>query len=379
MSAKARKHPTREVFRIFIFLIVGNLFVGVHVLGAQSLLDRAKKAVQKTSIGKQVDATALEVEMLDASYIDLENSGLGQVRVGQLSFGLSGLDIADGKGIRLQAYLYNPTSQDATIPAPGPDLFRLVDSRGRTLELLSGPKIEDGGGSGQITIPGLERIHLSILFGGTPDTPGTAILKIGNLGVIENIPVHTGSAAEISSGGANSVWSGNQPAQPASPWQAQQPPPPPTPNYTPPPPSPAYPTPGQTNQPPAINQPVPTPGGLAGINGIQFRLSGAITAQSADSGTVQCTSTGDGRFVVSSSGLQWTIEANAQARDLGSYPANIRTASLQQSAEGAGTLILSKIDNGLGGVSILRGSIAAQGLASATGPVSLAADYVCQL
>jgi hypothetical protein len=158
----------------------------------RNLLRRAAGIVKETGVGKVVHELTSEIQMLGATVVDLDQRDLPQISLGTLQLGVSGVEIKNGEAVRVRVFLFNPEIQEAQVPVPDPDWFVLVDTKGRRLERISGLSIE-GAGSGAtiITVPGLERVALSILYGkGTADAP-TAILKVSTLGTIAPIPVHT--------------------------------------------------------------------------------------------------------------------------------------------------------------------------------------------
>lgn len=379
--------------------------------GGQNLLDRAKKAVGNTSVARKANAAALEVDMIDATYIDLEGAGLSQVAVGSLRFGVSGVEIANGKGVRVRAYLFNPGSADVTVPVPDGDLFRLVDSKGRTLELAAGPRLDAGDESAEVTVPALERIALSLLFADAPAEPDRATLKVGSLGMVAELPVHTMAAADGPAGG---VWSGSTGGNAAAnPWQQSapaRPSPPPSPSYSPPaqpyppasapPPRPSYPPPAPAPSQPSYPPPAPAPsqpsypppsaapppaqayaappGGLEGTNAVQYQVSGAVALQNTETGTVTCGTAQDGRFSLSSAGAL-SVRADSPSSMPGAHSGIVQLQSGQLNAFGSATVRIDTRSPGPAGTTLLRGGITAQGLSDASGPVALSLTFVCSI
>jgi hypothetical protein len=169
------------------------LFLPIPAETQDWLTRRAAGAVMRTKVAQDISRTALEAQMLTATVVNLEESGLDSVAVGQLWFRIARIELQNGIGIRVRAYLHNPTSIGEAIPAPTPDLFVLVDSRGRRIEVVD---IEIEGlpeEASEISVPALERVGLSLLFADPPREPATATLKVGELGMIGGIPVHTGA------------------------------------------------------------------------------------------------------------------------------------------------------------------------------------------
>ena len=182
------------------------LLVSAPVLAQNSLLERAKGAARKTELGKGISRTALEAQMLDSKRISVEDRGLSTLPVGPLTFGIAAVEVKDNVGVRLHAYLFNPGAEAVSIPAADPELFVLVDSKGRRLERVSGPSVEGTEeGATEINVPALERVLVTSLFDDPKADGPTATLKVGSLGMIAGIPVHTSAAGSES--GASSFWS----------------------------------------------------------------------------------------------------------------------------------------------------------------------------
>ena len=190
------------------------LLVSAPVLAQNSLLERAKGAARKTELGKGISRTALEAQMLDSKRISVEDKGLSTLPVGSLTFGIAAIEVKNDVGVRLHAYLLNPGTEAVSIPVPDPELFVLVDSKGRRLERVSGPSVEGTEeGASEITVPAMERVLVTLLFDDPKADGPTATLKVGSLGMISGIPVHTSAAG--SEAGAGSVWSPSAPRRAA--------------------------------------------------------------------------------------------------------------------------------------------------------------------
>lgn len=183
--------------------VLGGLFVAGAIFcslaeatpaGAQGLLDKAKDAVKKTSIGQSVSKLGAEAKLLDATTVQLDSRNLPTVQVGMLKLGISAVEIKNGEAVRLKLYLFNPTPQAASVPSPPPDLFVLVDEHGRKLEMLAPPAVKDVPAGGDITVPGMERTELAILFGEIAADARVGNLKVGTAGIISGIPIHTSAA-----------------------------------------------------------------------------------------------------------------------------------------------------------------------------------------
>ena len=215
------------------------LLTGLQILcipapaAAQSeWVKRAKEAARGTAVGGAVTRLSTEAQMLDATRVDLEGRGFASVPVGTLVFGIAGVDIKNDEGVRLRAYLHNPSAQEASVPIPGAELFTLVDVRGRKLELVSGPDVQGvAEGAATITIPALERVSIALLFAGPRADGAKATLKVGTLGMIAGIPVHTSAAASAQAPSSGSVWTQPPPPPPGPPADTSKaaPPPPPPP------------------------------------------------------------------------------------------------------------------------------------------------------
>src|SRR5215208_4697361 len=159
---------------------------------AQGLLDKAKDVAKKTSIGQKATKLSTEAQMIDATGVDLEAKNIPQISVGTLQLGISGVDIKNNNGVRLKLYLFNPVAQDAAVPVPTPDLFVLLDEKGRRLELLGTAEVKDlAAGAAEIKVPGMERVAMTLLFHGMAADARLGTLKIGTAGNIPGIPLNT--------------------------------------------------------------------------------------------------------------------------------------------------------------------------------------------
>ncbi|CAN5287971.1 hypothetical protein BH24GEM2_BH24GEM2_00680 [soil metagenome] len=196
-----------------------SLFLLLHApLEAQQPRQEQKQEQRGflVTVGRAVRAVSdftTRLSMAGSTEIDLERAGLSTVAVGPATFGISAAEVRDTVGARLHAYLHNPTAQPITLPFPQTDWFILVDTRGRRIPAAEALKVEGILGEGsQITIPALERTRLSILFDGPEADARLASLKVGALGIIDKIPVHTAAAPpppNTSTEAARAVGSGN--------------------------------------------------------------------------------------------------------------------------------------------------------------------------
>jgi hypothetical protein len=190
--------------------------VGVLWLAAAASLDaqtdwvkRAREAARGTGLGTSVLRTAAEAQLLDATRISLDESGLATLGVGTLTLGVSAVEIRNGTALRLHAYLYNPGAQTTTVPLPDPELFVLVDGQGRRLQWLAGPNVDGlAEGAAEITVPALERVSFTLLYDEVAAGAQLGTLKVGELGMIPGIPLHTSASpsATGAGGGAGSIW-----------------------------------------------------------------------------------------------------------------------------------------------------------------------------
>jgi hypothetical protein len=131
---------SRTILRVLPALVVVSMIVSSPVRG-QGLLEKAKEAAKKTSVGKQVRKFGAEAQLLDATTVDLEERNLPKVQVGTLQLGISSVDIKNGDAVRLKLYLFNPAQQNTAVPLPPGELFVLIDEKGRRLELMSEPSV----------------------------------------------------------------------------------------------------------------------------------------------------------------------------------------------------------------------------------------------
>jgi hypothetical protein len=164
------------------------------VAGQDWLTRRAASVVKETRIAQDVSRAALEARMITATLIDLEAHELGAVFVGSLTFRVSAVEVQNGVGVRVHAYLHNTNTFNETVPAPTADLFVLVDLRGRRIEIVDMDIEGLPADATEIPVAALERVGLSLLFADPPREPVTATLKVGELGLIGGIPVHTGAS-----------------------------------------------------------------------------------------------------------------------------------------------------------------------------------------
>jgi hypothetical protein len=176
------------------------------VAGQDWLTRRAASVVKETRIAQDVNLAALEARMITATLIDLEEHELDAVFVGSLTFRVSAVEVLNGVGVRVHAYLHNTNAFNETVPAPTADLFVLVDSRGRRIEIVDIDIEGPPAGATNIPVAALERIGLSLLFVDPPREPVTATLKVGELGMIGGIPVHTGAIAGSTENSSPNVW-----------------------------------------------------------------------------------------------------------------------------------------------------------------------------
>jgi hypothetical protein len=184
-------------------------------LNAQGLFDKAKDVAKKSSIGQKATKLGTEAQMIDATGVDLEEKNIPPISVGTLQLGISGVDIKNFNAVRLKLYLFNPAQQDASVPVPTPDLFVLVDEKGRRLELLGTPEVKNlTAGAAEIKVPGMERVAMTLLFHGMAGDARLGTLKIGTAGNIAGIPLNTAAAPPGSSTSQPAAASG-----PASPWK----------------------------------------------------------------------------------------------------------------------------------------------------------------
>jgi hypothetical protein len=189
---------TMRTWRVAVGLVVVPLMFGALAapVDAQGILGRTKKKVRTSAPAQEVNRLSTEAQLLGATFVDLEAAGLPVLAVGPLTFGVGGVEIKNQEGVRLHAYLYNPSaSESAVIPAPGRELFVLVDERGRRMDLLGDVEVDDvPKGAAEITVPALERVELYLLYGAPQAGANTATLKVGEIGIIAGIPVHTAAA-----------------------------------------------------------------------------------------------------------------------------------------------------------------------------------------
>ena len=180
--------------RVESLVIAAFLVTLTNPARAQGLLDKAKDAVKKTSIGQSVSKLGAEAKLIDATTVQLDSRNLPTVQVGILKLGISAVEIKNGEAVRLKLYLFNSTPQAASVPMPPPDLFVFVDEHGRKLEMLGTPVVKDVPAGGDITVPGMERTEMAILFGSLAADARLGNLKVGTAGIISGIPINTAAA-----------------------------------------------------------------------------------------------------------------------------------------------------------------------------------------
>jgi hypothetical protein len=183
------------------------LLIGSASANAQGLLDKAKDVAKKTSIGKSVTKLGTEAVMLDATAVSLEDKNIAPVQVGALQLGIASVDIKNGDAVRLHLFLFNPAQTNTAGPLPPPDLFVLVDEKGRRLALQGQLSVKNlTAGSTEITVPAMERVEMSILFNGVAADAKLGTLKVGSTGAITGIPINTGSAGAANGQASSSPW-----------------------------------------------------------------------------------------------------------------------------------------------------------------------------
>ena len=162
---------------------------------AQGLLDKAKDAAKKTSIGKSVTKLGTQAQLLDATNVNLEDKNLAQIDVGALKLGISSVEIKNNEAVRLHLYLFNPAQTNTVVPVPPSDLFTLIDEKGRRLELQGQIGVKNlVAGSTEITVPAMERVEMSLLYSGMMSDAKLGTLKVGSTGNIVGIPINTTAA-----------------------------------------------------------------------------------------------------------------------------------------------------------------------------------------
>lgn len=199
--------------------------------GQGGWVQRARDAARGTGVGRSVLRTTAEARLLDATRIPLDEAGLPTLAVGGLTLGISAVEVRDGAALRLHAYLYNPAAESAAVPVPDADLFVLVDEQGRRPARLGDVDV-DGleEGAGEIVVPALERVALSILYAEIPAGAKRGTLKVGTLGMIAGIPLSASASVPANAAAAQpaSVWTAPKaPLEPAMPDSIGGPPSPP--------------------------------------------------------------------------------------------------------------------------------------------------------
>lgn len=197
-----------HTFVVRPLLAAAFLITSAAHAGAQGLLDKAKDIAKKTSIGQSVSKLGAEAKLLDATTVQLDSRNLPTVQVGVLKLGISAVDIKNGEAVRLKLYLFNSTPQAASVPMPPPDLFVLVDDRGRKLAMLGAPSVKELPAGADITVPAMERVEITILFESVAADARLANLKVGTAGAISGIPINTAASGAAATTG-----------NPASPWR----------------------------------------------------------------------------------------------------------------------------------------------------------------
>ena len=201
--------------------------------GQGGWVQRARDAARGTGVGRSVLRTTAEAQLLDATRIPLDDAGLPTLAVGGLTLGITAVEVRDGTALRLHAYLYNPAAESATVPVPGADLFVLVDEQGRRPVRLGEVDVEGlAEGAGEIVVPALERVALSVLYAEIPAGAKRGTLKIGTLGMITGIPLSASAGVPANAAAAQpaSVWTAPPaPPAPALPDSTGGPPPTPQP------------------------------------------------------------------------------------------------------------------------------------------------------
>lgn len=205
---------TLRCWLVRVVLFMATVFLPLTgSLAAQGIAGKLKRAAENTGIAREAKKLEVEAEMLDARKVDLEERVLPTLSVGSLVLGISAAQIKNGDGVRLWAYLFNPTATDDSVPVPDPELFTLVDQRGRRLERLGGVEVEDlPSGSARIEVPAYERVTLFLLFEGAEPGASTGMLKVGEIGVIPGIPVHTDAVLDSRDTTSVDVWRPHVPA-----------------------------------------------------------------------------------------------------------------------------------------------------------------------
>jgi len=176
---------------------------------AQGLLEKAKDAAKKTSIGKSVTKLGTQAQLIDATTVSLEEKNLPQIDVGALKLGISSVEIKNNEAVRLHLYLFNPAQTNTVVPLPPSDLFTLIDEKGRRLELQGQIGVKNLiAGATEITVPGMERVEMSLLYSGMMTDAKLGTLKVGSTGNIVGIPLNTTAAGTAAANGqaSSSPW-----------------------------------------------------------------------------------------------------------------------------------------------------------------------------
>ena len=176
---------------------------------AQGLLEKAKDAAKKTSIGKSVTKLGTQAQLIDATTVSLEDKNIPQIDVGALKLGISSVEIKNNEAVRLHLYLFNPAQTNTVVPLPPSDLFTLIDEKGRRLELQGQIGVKNlVAGATEITVPGMERVEMSLLYSGMMNDAKLGTLKVGTTGNIVGIPINTTAAPAAAANGqaSSSPW-----------------------------------------------------------------------------------------------------------------------------------------------------------------------------
>lgn len=174
------------------------LFAGQSAAAQGAGIKKKVSNIAKGSIfGRAASGLSAEAELLDATTVELDGRGLPTIPVGALTFGVAAVEIKDGEAVRLHAYLLNPGADEVRIPRPTPEMFVLVDEKGRRLERLGGVEAEDQPDAAAIVVPPLERVTLYVLFGDLKADAQTGTLKVGAVGMIGGLPLSTAAAGAL--------------------------------------------------------------------------------------------------------------------------------------------------------------------------------------
>lgn len=192
-------------------LVIASISIATisSTANAQGLLEKAKDAAKKTSIGKSVTKLGTQAQLIDATTVSLEDKNIPQIDVGALKLGISSVEIKNNEAVRLHLYLFNPAQTNTVVPLPPSDLFTLIDEKGRRLELQGQIGVKNLiAGATEITVPGMERVEMSLLYSGMMTDAKLGTLKVGTTGNIVGIPINTTAAGTASANGqaSSSPW-----------------------------------------------------------------------------------------------------------------------------------------------------------------------------